>query len=86
MDTKQQAAGEVLWARTDAPCVNAKQGRLLGRYLGKDLSPKQQQAFERHMDECLACQITVLNWEHLRKALAEERANRAFTPAQGAES
>jgi anti-sigma factor RsiW len=80
METKRPTANEVLWACTDARCVNAKQGRLLGRYLGKDLSPEQQQAFEQHMDECLACEITVLNWENLRKALSEDRANQGSTP------
>jgi hypothetical protein len=82
MESKRQAANEVLWARTDAQCVNAKEGRLLGRYLGKSLSPKQKLAFERHMDECLACEIAVLNWESLRKALANEHAGANPAPEQ----
>jgi len=85
MESKRQAASEILWARTDAQCVNAKEGRLLGRYLGKSLSPKQALAFERHMDECLSCEIAVMNWESLRKALANERTQANPAPrAKGA--
>ncbi len=73
MESKRQAASEIFCARTDARCVNAKEGRRLGRYLGKGLSPKQKLAFERHMDECLACEVAVMNWENLRKALVNER-------------
>jgi hypothetical protein len=86
MESKRQAANEILWARTDAQCMNAKEGHRLGRYLGKGLSPKQKLAFEQHMDECLACEIAVMNWESLRKALANERAQADPAPEQKAQA
>jgi len=86
MESNRQPANVIVWARTDAQCSNRQEGRLLGRYLGKSLSPKQKVAFERHLDECLACEIAVSNWESLGNALRKRRSGENPGPEQSARS
>jgi Putative zinc-finger len=60
---------EILIARTDANCTNPQIGKLLGAYLGDSLGAPQKEEFEKHMDDCLSCDLCVNNWFQLRQAL-----------------
>ena len=55
--------------RTDAKCVNPKLGKLLGAYLGESLAAAKKQKFEKHLVDCLSCDVAVSNWFQLRQSL-----------------
>ena len=76
MGRKRQAAQEVFYCvETDAKCTSARSGRMLAKYLFRELSPEQRAKFERHLGDCIACSAAVITARNLQTALqAEERS------------
>ncbi len=64
-DPKARTDETAIWIRTDADCTDESVGILLGDYLLKALSPEEIAAFEKHLDQCVACFTAVTNWENI---------------------
>lgn len=62
------------WVKTDARCTNRKIGKLLGGYLFHALAPAEQAAFEKHLEECIACWTDVTNWGNISPAIVNRPA------------
>lgn len=54
---------------SDAQCMNKRIGRLVCRYLSNETTLAQTAVFEEHMLNCIACDVTVLNWRRFTDAV-----------------
>jgi anti-sigma factor RsiW len=82
MGRKRQAAQEVFYCvETDARCISVKSGRMLAKYLFRELSPVQRTKFERHLGDCVACSAAVVTARNLQAALRAEPDESGTEPA-----
>jgi hypothetical protein len=69
METPRQVTARILFAKTKAPCTDAKLGKKMADYLANALPDEQMKKMQHHIGCCTSCAVFEANMINLKATL-----------------